>query len=469
MCISGYYGNGKSCLKNDVPLRVNGKISGEINGQIIQGVDLQAYVVMSDGRSYTALSHVPDKFGNSIQILNILGSVIGWLFAKPVENAKNGYQITGGILNHTAQITYRGTQVTIRQHYKGLDVFDQLKMDAEIKATIEDLPPHIKLEISDYEEQYSSSQPGLILSESQRVFKNRDQNFDYPFTIKQSIFYEVCPHSPPEDVNIGPYTFKTGKNLIGYERKEQIIRFGMSSKITPLGLEDPCIRGRETCGELSSCVVEGDTYKCVCNPGYHYIYPQGSDPICIDINECSSGTHNCDIHAQCFNQEGSFSCQCNEGYEGNGITCNKIMVCAKHKCHPDAECYESYGKPICQCNEGFTGDGEYCWNLSGAGCEILQNCAPLASCDEIENTGIFRCNCRSGYYGDGYSCTPQDNRYTTSIPYTYTTEDTDIVKPKCVLEMCWCPDGYDMYEQKCFKIDGYTTEMPEYPENKSKL
>jgi hypothetical protein len=32
--------------------------------------------------------------------------------------------------------------------------------------------------------------------------------------------------------------------------------------------EDPCRSGRSKCGEHSSCLVEGDTFKCVCNPGW---------------------------------------------------------------------------------------------------------------------------------------------------------------------------------------------------------
>lgn len=406
VCLSGFYGNGRTCLKNDVPLRVNGKVSGELNGVVLESMDLQAYVVMSDGRSYTALSKVSDQLGYDMQTLNIIGGVIGWLFAKPLGDAKNGYQLTGGVFNHTAEILFRGTnhKVTVRQHFLGLDLFDQLRMEAEIKGSIPTIEPGTKLEIAEYEEQYSSPRPGTILSQATRSFHNRALSIDYPFTIDQSITYNVCLYASLEDSVVDTYTLKVAKNFLGYESREHIMRYGMSNKITPLGQEDPCIRGRETCGEQSSCVVENDSFKCICNPGYQFIYLQDSSPICVDINECSTGTHSCDVNAYCINQEGSFSCQCNDGFLGDGITCEKVSACEKHRCDPNAKCFESRGAPYCRCNEAFTGDGSRCWPLAEAGCDVLHNCSPFATCIKSEYIGSFICQCLDGYSGDGYSC-----------------------------------------------------------------
>lgn len=69
---------------------MNGKVSGKINGEKFEQLDLQSYVVMSDGRAYTAISRVPEFIGSDIQTLQILGGVIGYLFAKPVRGAVNG-------------------------------------------------------------------------------------------------------------------------------------------------------------------------------------------------------------------------------------------------------------------------------------------------------------------------------------------------------------------------------------------
>jgi nidogen (entactin) len=77
---------------------VNGKITGTLNGQELSQQDLQSYVVTSDGRTYTALSHVSQDTGYDMQTLNILGGVIGWLFARPINKAVNGYELTGETL-----------------------------------------------------------------------------------------------------------------------------------------------------------------------------------------------------------------------------------------------------------------------------------------------------------------------------------------------------------------------------------
>lgn len=93
-CKPGYYGNGFNCIKNDVPLRVAGRATGKINNSQLDA-QLQSYVVLSDGRSYTAISPIDSLIGHSTQLATIFGSTIGWLFAKPLinDNAPNGYQV----------------------------------------------------------------------------------------------------------------------------------------------------------------------------------------------------------------------------------------------------------------------------------------------------------------------------------------------------------------------------------------
>lgn len=83
-------------ISKGVPQRINGKVSGRINGISFQEEDLHAYVVTSDGRAYTAVSKMNDTIGYDLQPLSMLGGVVGWLFARPTSsNAQNGYQLTG--------------------------------------------------------------------------------------------------------------------------------------------------------------------------------------------------------------------------------------------------------------------------------------------------------------------------------------------------------------------------------------
>lgn len=93
-CKPAYYGNGQTCIKNDVPVRVSGQISGRISGADVHA-SIQSYVVLNDGRSYTAINPLDAGLGFSSQLAHSFGYVIGWLFAKPVgSDAPNGYEVS---------------------------------------------------------------------------------------------------------------------------------------------------------------------------------------------------------------------------------------------------------------------------------------------------------------------------------------------------------------------------------------
>lgn len=59
------------------------------------GNDLHSYVVVNDGRSYVAISEIPNSLGPSLQPLAAIGSVIGWAFALEQPGFKNGFSIIG--------------------------------------------------------------------------------------------------------------------------------------------------------------------------------------------------------------------------------------------------------------------------------------------------------------------------------------------------------------------------------------
>lgn len=254
VCQHGYYGNGKSCLKNgnthvwskhpyalhiclfshlDVPLRVNGKVNGVLNGVSLEQLDLQSYIVMTDGRAYTAISRVPREIGYSVQMLQVLGGLIGFLFAKPIGDVMNGYQLTGGVFNQSATIDFHtGQQVKITHTYSGLDVFDQLRLEVNIQGTAPEFNGELKLALPDYEESYTLTAPGAIISHAKHTYRNTETQEEYPYSIQQYIDYNVCKYaSPPDHLS---WKLKVSKNFIGFENKEQIIRFGMSNKVTPI-------------------------------------------------------------------------------------------------------------------------------------------------------------------------------------------------------------------------------------------
>ncbi len=100
-----------------VAQRVNGKVSGTINGQPVGPANLHAYVVTSDGRAYTAISRVPGDLGRSMLSLYTIGSVFGWLFgATSASGAKNGYMITGKHWNGVIYIWVKGLKMLLYLH-----------------------------------------------------------------------------------------------------------------------------------------------------------------------------------------------------------------------------------------------------------------------------------------------------------------------------------------------------------------
>lgn len=201
---------------------------------------------------------------------------------------------------------------------------------------------------------------------------------------------------------------------------------------------DPCDYGRTTCGPHSSCVVENDSFRCVCSPGYQHLYFNNNEAsTCQDINECQSGLHSCDVNAQCANEEGSYSCACNPGFEGDGHYCQSSQTCQNIRCAENAECVED-NLPTCRCVAGFTGNGQVCYPLTNLSCHIENNCSPYGICSISQQTNEYSCSCLPGYYGDGYNC--------QQIPETTTKGEEEPVTQYCFNGECSCPDGFSLIE-----------------------
>ncbi|KAH1019720.1 hypothetical protein HUJ04_009502 [Dendroctonus ponderosae] len=455
-CNPSFVGNGKFCVKEGAPLRVNGKVNGKLNGERLENLDL--HVVTVDGRAYTAISKIPESIGADIQTLQVLGSVIGYLFAHPVRGAINGFQRTGGLFNHTSTVTFLNTSqvVQVNQKFLGLDVFDHLKLEINVQGDIPTLPIDARVVIDEYQEQYTQTGKGLIQMTSERpyIFNAADgREITNVFRVEQTFKFNSCPF---ENETIGEsWTLKVGRNFISYESREQIIRFGISNKITPIGDYDPCIEGRQTCGPNSACVVDGSFFDCICNPGYQRIY-SAEEQVCADVNECQTN-HECDRHAQCFNTVGSYGCSCNPGFEGDGRRCDPVSSCANISCTQDAECVENGSEASCRCLPGFRGDGYNCQPVPNQGCDVSNNCSPYAICSISPGSEEYSCSCHPGFEGDGYQCIPIPVT-TTEAPKELTT---GTVRPICQSDYCYCPEGFVMDEEASCKP--YTeSKQPSY-------
>lgn len=182
VCQPGHFGNGRQCLANGerattphnpallaprpasseptlsaagVPFRVTGKLSGVLNDVNVTALDLQSYVLVQDGRSYTAFSRVPAELGAELQLLTPVAMSIGWMFAKPAAaGAPNGFALTGGKLTHSVEQFFpqSGERLTLTMRYLGLDVFDQIRLEVEVQGATPSLPPGAKIKMQEHEE-----------------------------------------------------------------------------------------------------------------------------------------------------------------------------------------------------------------------------------------------------------------------------------------------------------------------------
>lgn len=68
-----------------------------VGGTAVQldSIDLHAYIVVGDGRAYTAISEVPEPVGWALMPVAPIGGLFGWLFALELPNSLNGFSITG--------------------------------------------------------------------------------------------------------------------------------------------------------------------------------------------------------------------------------------------------------------------------------------------------------------------------------------------------------------------------------------
>uniref|UniRef100_A0A1B6D9X9 Nidogen n=1 Tax=Clastoptera arizonana TaxID=38151 RepID=A0A1B6D9X9_9HEMI len=435
-CLTGYFGNGRACLQEDIPLRVNGKVSFDINGIKESEIVIQSYVITTDGRSYTALSKVPSVIGRDMQLINIISNIIGWLFAKPIGEALNGYQVTGGVFNQSADISFSKTKdrIEVHQQFQGLDVFDQLKLEAQIRGTIPPLPHNIKLSIPQFVQQFRKLSPGVLKAQGTvKITEESTEEELVVMTIDQTIHYtEWCTASP---IITAPLRMKSARNFISYEDTESILRFASTNKISLLSEnDDPCIAGQITCVNNSVCIPEGDNFRCVCNRGFETVYGEdgSNDYGCVDINECTTGSHRCDEAALCINEIGSFGCECRQGFTGDGFTCRReTQGCEELSCDKASECQETPEGAKCVCIQGFISNGEICVPNIEDDCI---SCSPFAWCNHTDD-GHIKCTCYPGYSGDGNNCQPlqQYNTYAKT----------------CMNNHCWCPPGLREYGDIC--------------------
>ncbi|KAM6916387.1 nidogen-1 isoform 2-T2 [Xenentodon cancila] len=425
-CRPGYYGNGIQCVAEGKPQRMNGKLNGRVyvsnspSPVEFRGNDLHSYVVVNDGRSYVAISDIPEALGPSLLPLSALGSMIGWSFALEQPGFKNGFSIIGGEFMRQAEVTFLpgNEKLTIRQDFKGADELDHLVVSTTLNGQVPELPLGSTVQIDPYSEiyQYSSN---LITSSSTREYTvnmpdGSTETRTYQW--RETITFQSCQHGEPlRDVKPSQM-LSVEQVFVLYDPGNKLIRFAMSNKIGDVNggqrEENPCFTGRHGCDTNAVCRPgQGSQFSCQCAAGFN-----GDGRRCYDIDECSENPQICGPNAICNNQPGTFRCECEDGYQfgSDGRTCievdRPVDPCrdGSHDCDIPERALCSYTGSysyFCSCLTGFVGDGRICQDLDE--CQTGR-CHQHAEC--INTQGSFNCRCRPGYSGDGFYCSSERAR-----------------------------------------------------------
>lgn len=322
-CQEGFYGNGYNCLKNDIPLRVTGSATGSVNAVELNS-QFQSYVILLDGRSYSAVSPLPPQIGHLFQLVPNLGESIGWLFAKTADGRQNGYQLTGGIFKQTTVIRFEtGESLQINYQFKGLNVWDQLTVDMQINGQLPDIPTNVKVRVPDVMNTYNLQGNNILFLSNERVLEIPEQELSISYTITEEIKFESCPYKALDIIN-NQLMDRVFKASVSYEPRDQALRVNMLNKVGDFAEGvNPCNEGA-ICGENSLCVPAATEtgFDCQCKNGFTLGGIQNGISYCVDINECSTASDNiCDVNAECINVAGGYACLCRSGFTGNGYQC----------------------------------------------------------------------------------------------------------------------------------------------------
>ncbi|XP_022081243.1 LOW QUALITY PROTEIN: nidogen-1-like [Acanthaster planci] len=426
VCPPTLFGNGQACLDPQGRQRLNGLVSGTVNGQSFSNANLHSFIILSEARTYTAVSPLPPEISYSLQTITPMAEIMGWLFALPSGKGLNGFMLTGGKFRQTLNITFStGEQMLITQEFQGVDEDGYIRVIANWNGNVPEILPSDYIFVDDHKEEYSRHRIGLIHTFAKRTMQVNDDTIS--FTMDQTIEYDECVADEEDTEYILNFMrVSLTETYLTYEDGEKILRFSMIGKVTPASeqIDDRCLNNN--CDRNAQCLPVGESgYRCKCNPGY-----EGDGQRCTLSDPCAQNT--CDINGYCIPQLDRYTCACNAGYQGDGFTC-RVDRCASNRCDPNARCVETTTGYECYCNSGFTGDGFRCQVRSPCdnnACDVNAYCVPA-------QTG-YQCYCNEGYTGNGFNCeaevrNPCDNNACDVNAYCVPTQTG---------YQCYCNEGY---------------------------
>ncbi|XP_056266669.1 nidogen-1-like isoform X1 [Pseudoliparis swirei] len=421
-CRPGFYGNGKNCVAEGKPQRMNGKVNGRVfvgsspSPVALGNNDLHSYVVANDGRASVAISNIPGELGPSLLPLASLAEAIGWAFALEQPGYRNGFSLIGGVFSRQAELVFQpgNERLSIKQQFKGIDEHDHLVVDTELEGRVPAVPLGSSVEIKPYKEIYQYDR-NLITSSSNREYTVASPDGDVQtrsYQLRQTITYQSCRHGEASGPATSTQQLSVDHVFVMFEADNRLIRYAMSNKIgsihSVLPEQNPCFTGRHGCDINAACrPADGLQFACHCAAGF-----TGDGRYCHDTDECRETPHVCGPHTVCNNQPGSFRCECSTGFSfaSDGKTCveenRPVDHCQRgsHDCDAPERALCSYtggSAFVCSCLPGYAGDGRVCRDVD----ECRQDrCHGAAVCSNTH--GSYRCQCHPGFHGDGFQCSP---------------------------------------------------------------
>nr|XP_051678803.1 nidogen-2 isoform X1 [Oryctolagus cuniculus] len=469
-CQSSFYGDGKHCLPEGAPHRVNGKVSGHLRvGHTpvhFTDVDLHAYIVGNDGRAYTAISHIPPPAAQALLPLTPLGGLFGWLFALEKPGSENGFSLTGATFVQDTEVTfYPGEErLRITQTAEGLDPENYLSMKTSIQGQVPYVPANSTAHLAPYKEIYHHSDSAVTSTSSRDYYLTFGAvNQTGSYRIHQNITYQGCRHAPSHRAIPAAQQLTVDRVFALYSEEEGVLRFAVANQIGPVeGDSDPapvnpCYDGSHTCDMTARCHPgPGTHYTCECTPGY-----QGDGRSCVDVNECATGFHRCGPNSMCVNLPGSYRCECRSGYTFADDQHTCILMApppnpcenGTHTCAPaeQARCIpHGDGTFSCACLPGYAGDGHQCSDVD----ECSENsCHPAATC--YNTPGSFSCHCQPGYLGDGFQCTPDSSSGLKACQQQQLYAQAQHARPGTRLHIPQCDEQGDFLPLQCHGSTGF--------------
>ncbi|XP_037621658.1 nidogen-1-like [Sebastes umbrosus] len=430
-CRPGYYGNGKDCVAEGKPQRMNGKVNGRVfvgnspSPVTLSNNDLHSYVVANDGRAYVAISNILEEVGPSMLPLSSLGGVIGWAFALEQPGYQNGFSLIGGVFSRQAEVIFQpgNERLSIKQQFKGIDEHDHLVVSTELEGRLPAIPLGSSVQINPYKEIYQYDR-NLITSSSNRDYTITSPDGDVQtrsYQWRQTVTFQGCPHDEATRTAPSTQQLSVDQIFVMFDSGNRLIRYAMSNKIgsvhSGIPEQNPCFTGRHGCDINAMCrPEEGLQFTCECATGF-----TGDGHYCHDIDECRETLEVCGYNAVCSNHPGTFRCECSTGFvfASDGKTCTEenrpVDHCQRgsHDCDAPERALCSYtggSAFVCSCLSGFVGDGRVCRDVDE--CE-QDRCHRDAFCSNTQ--GSFSCQCHPGFQGDGFQCSPTPTERETTL------------------------------------------------------